>query len=134
MKATIDLQTLLGFLSATGLPVLFNAVIKFLHPSIYTLTCGVGYYDTAPPCYADLRIEAALWLVLTAIAVAYGGLRVWLWLRANPTPPAGMKSAVIAEGEVPVTADRDGVAGLATAKALPGTTGEITPIPPAPKG
>ena len=131
MKTTIDVQTLLGFVSATGLPAVFKAIIGFLHPSIYTLACGRTWVDPAPSCYADDRVEALLWLGLTVIAVGYGGYTLWQRLSSNPTPPTGMKSAMISNGEIPVTIDRDGTAGLATAKALPGTVAEPTTIVPA---
>lgn len=135
MKTTVDVQTLLGFVSATGLPAVFKAVIGFLHPSIYTLMCGTGYVDKAPSCYADDRTEALLWLALTVLAVAYGAYTLWQRLSSNPTPPAGTTSAVIAIGQIPVTTDRDGTTGLASAKALPGTVAEPTAIAsPAPKG
>jgi hypothetical protein len=131
MKTTIDVQTLLGFVSATGLPAVFKAIIGFLHPSLYTIFCGIGYVDKAPSCYADDRAEALLWLGLTVIAVAYGAYTLWQRLSSNPTPPSGMTSSIIAKGEIPVTINRDGTEGIATAKALPGTVAEPTVIVPA---
>ena len=86
MKTNIDVQTLLGFFSATGLPAIFKAVIAFLHPSIYTLTCGVGWVDGVTPCYADERDEAIVWLALTGVAVAYGVWTLYRRLGSNPTP------------------------------------------------
>lgn len=134
MKTTIDVQALLGFVSATGLPSVFKAVIGFLHPSIYTLACGTEYVDNAANCYADDRVEALLWLVLTLVAVVYGGWTFWQRLSSNPTPPSGSTSAVIPVGQVPVTTDQGGVWGLATAKAVPGSITAPTPIahPPPP--
>lgn len=87
MRSQIDLQTLLGLFSATGLPLLFNAALKFLHPSLYTLTCGVAWSDASPKnCYAVDRLEAVLFLCFSAVAVGYGIFRFWLFLRNNPTP------------------------------------------------
>lgn len=128
MNISVDKQSLLGFLSATGLPAIFYAIIGFLHPSLYTLTCGVPYVDGAASCYADARTEAILWLLLSIAAVAYGGITFWSRLSKNPTPPVGANAAIIPAGQVPVTVDKDGTVGLATAKATPASVEAITPI------
>jgi hypothetical protein len=86
MKTTIDLQTLIGFFSATGVPALIKTVITLVHPSIYTLTCGVPYASGAADCYKDAVLEAWLTLILILIAVGYGVWTLWKRLVANPTP------------------------------------------------
>jgi hypothetical protein len=130
VNISIDRQSLLGLLSATGLPPLFHAIISFLHPALYTLACGQAYVDGAAACYADDKWEAVLWLVLSALAVAYGGVTFWARASKNPTPPPGTRNAVIPEGQVPVTVDRDGATGLQTAKANLGTVQQLQPIVP----
>jgi hypothetical protein len=83
----VDLETLLGYVSATGLPVLFKAIIGFLHPSLYTLACGRAWADGAPACYADDRLEALVWLGLSLIALAYGFYTMWHRLHRMPSNP-----------------------------------------------
>jgi hypothetical protein len=116
MKTTIDTQTLLGFGSATGVPVIIHALISFVHPSIYTLTCKKEYVDGAASCFADLQLEAILLLIFTGAAVIYGIVTMRTRLFNNPTPPDGAVSAVIPVGSVPVITDKDGSSGLAAAK------------------
>jgi hypothetical protein len=85
-KPSIDTQTLLGLLSATGLPPLFHAIIAFVHPAIYTLSCGQIYVDGAASCYRDACVEAIIWIVLSLVAVGYGLYAMSKRLAANPTP------------------------------------------------
>jgi len=132
MKTTIDLQTLLGFLSATGLPVFFKAVIGFVHPSLYTLTCGTGYVSGAANCYRDDQVEAILWLVLSLIAVAYGVYTLRRRLNLNPTPQAGTRAAVIPQGSVPVVTAAPGTGTQSVAVASPETVLQVTPATQAP--
>lgn len=128
MKTTIDLQTLLGFFSAAGLPPLFKTIIAFVHPSIYTIVCGHGYVDGAAACYADDRAEAVLYITLTILAVAYGLYTLAQRLKANPTPPTGMKSASIPDGSVPVIGTATGP-GLQVAEVDPATTTVRSALP-----
>lgn len=127
MKTTIDTQTLLGFLSATGLPVLFKAIIGFVHPALYTLTCGTGYVSGAANCYHDDVAEAVLWLVLSLVAVGYGVYTLRNRLISNPTPPTGTQSANIPIGSIPVVAAAPGTGGQSVAVASPATVLEVTP-------
>lgn len=52
----------------------------------------------------------------------------------NQTPPVGTTSALIPRGQIPVTVDQDGVQGLSSAKALPGTVSNPTALTPAVPG
>ncbi len=127
LKTNIDVQTLLGFFSATGLPQLFHAAIAFVHPSIYTIACGHAYVSGAADCYNDDRIESILWLVLSLVAVGYGVVTLWYRLRSNPSPPSGTVSAVIPKGSVPVIAAAPGTGSPSVAIASPATVLEVTP-------
>ena len=131
MNSPVDIRLLIGFFSATGVPALVNAIVGFAHPSIYTITCGKAWFDGIGNCYADDRAEAILNLGIAMIAVIYGLVTLYQRVKANPTPPAGTTSAIIPTGQVPVTIDRDGTDGLASAKALPGTVAEPIVIPAA---
>lgn len=128
MNNGIDARTLLGFFSATGLPPLFKSSIGFVHPALYTLTCGKSWIDGSAACYADDRLEAILYLVLTLCAVGYGVWTLLDRLRATPAPPAGSSLAVLPHGQTIVTTDQNGVNGLATAKARPGSVTAPEPI------
>jgi hypothetical protein len=130
MNITVDRQSLLGLLSATGLPLVFHAIIAFLHPSLYTLACGIVYADGLAACYADDKVEAILWLALSALAVAYGAFTFWQHSMWNPSPPKGAHNAIIPNDQVPVTIDKNGGGALQSAKANPGTVADATPITP----
>lgn len=86
MKTQVDVQTLLGFFSATGLPLVIHTVLTFLHPALYTLACGQEYVDGVASCYHDSVVEAILFLVFSAAAVAYGVVTLRSRLASNPTP------------------------------------------------
>jgi hypothetical protein len=100
VKTNIDLQTLIGFSSATALPSLFKAIIAFLNPSIYTLVCGKSWIDGVADCYAADRAEAILWLCLSAIAVGYGVWTLYRRLGSNPTPTNTVAVRDVNTGEV----------------------------------
>lgn len=131
MKTVIDQQTLVGFLSATGLPVLFKTAIAFVHPALYTIYCGQVYRDGIANCYADDRAEAFLWLLLSGLAIAYGGITLWHKLGYNPAPPAGSHNAIISNEDLPVTVKRNGTEGPATAQ-VSSNIATVTPLPPPP--
>lgn len=88
MKTQIDLQTLLGFGSATGLPLILKSVIALVHPDIYTLVCGQTWIDGGinAACRKDDVTEAVIFLVLAAGAIAYGVWTLRERLLNNPTP------------------------------------------------
>ncbi len=107
MKAKVDIGMLAAYVAGGGLSgaTAFAAVLDPKHALIYAAAMGA------------------------VISIA-GAVRVIV----QPTPPAGTVSALIAVGQVPVTVDRDGTTGLASAKALPGTvTGPTSIASPAPK-
>jgi hypothetical protein len=137
MNQNIDLKTMIGFGSATGIPYAIHAVITFVHPALFTLTCGQGYVDGVAACYKNQCVEAVLLLVLSAVAVAYGLMTMAGRMKAVPSPPSGSNLAVIQQGQVPATVlvNGSGVRGPAYSLVAPGSAGDVTAISPSvPKG
>jgi len=132
MNQNVDLKTLIGFGSATGLPAVIHAIIAFMHPALVTVTCGTAYVDGVAPCYRDLWVEAVLLLVLSAIAIIYGLVTMAARFQAVPSPPVGTKLGVIPNGQVPATVlvNGSGVKGAAYSLVVPGAAGAVTAITP----
>jgi hypothetical protein len=88
-----------------------------------------------------LCITAALYVFGFSIAAIVVVQVLVGYIKQNPTSPPGMKKASIELNTSPVVVNSDGVQGLSTAKALPGTTGDVIqsappitvpPTPPSP--
>ena len=114
----INIWAAVGLIAAFGAP----GVLDGLKPNLHDLVCST---PAGVDCAMQIHILAGLKLLTGTCGIIIG----WRLLQKTATPN-GSSLSVIPANQIPVTIDQSGVSGLSSAKALPGTVADPTPITP----